>query len=92
MTIWHRAVVLAVHGCAVADVMGQHRRTAAVRADAGLIILVWAAGHVIGSHAPYDWFPYAALAIVVVATAYGLWLNRRDPALGDRVVSIVADE
>jgi amino acid transporter len=45
-----------------------------------------------GQPAPYDWFPYAALAIVVIAVAYGFWLNRRDPALGDRVGSIVADE
>ena len=45
-----------------------------------------------GQAAPYDWFPYAALAIVVVAAVYGFWLNRRDPALADRVGSIVADE
>jgi len=45
-----------------------------------------------GQPAPYDWFPYAALAIVIIATGYGFWLNRRDPALGDRVGSIVADE
>src|SRR6266568_2524095 len=45
-----------------------------------------------GQPAPYDWFPYGALAIVIIATGYGFWLNRRDPALGDRVGSIVADE
>ncbi len=45
-----------------------------------------------GQSAPYDWFPYAALVIVVLAVAYGYWLNRRDPELGDRVGSIVADE
>ncbi len=45
-----------------------------------------------GQPSPYDWFPYAALAIVVVAVAYGYVLNRKDPALGDRVGSIVADE
>jgi amino acid transporter len=45
-----------------------------------------------GQAAPYDWFPYAALAIVIIAAVYGFWLNRRDPALGDRVGSIVADE
>src|SRR6266567_8522352 len=45
-----------------------------------------------GQAAPYDWFPYAALAIVVVAAVYGFWLNRRDPALADRVGSIVTDE
>ena len=45
-----------------------------------------------GQPAPYDWFPYAALAVVVLAVGYGYWLNRRDPALGDRVGSIVADE
>jgi hypothetical protein len=45
-----------------------------------------------GQAAPYDWFPYAALAVIVVAVIYGYWLNRRDPALADRVGSIVADE
>jgi amino acid transporter len=41
---------------------------------------------------PYDWFPYAGLAIVVVSVIYAFALNRRDPGLGDRVGSIVADE
>jgi amino acid transporter len=45
-----------------------------------------------GQSAPYDWFPYAALAIVVVAAVYGFVLNRRDPSLADRAGSIVADE
>ena len=41
---------------------------------------------------PYDWFPYAALIIVVLSIAYAYVLNRRDPDLADRVGSIVADE
>jgi len=45
-----------------------------------------------GQAPPYSWFPYAALAIVVVSILYALVLNRRDPALGDRVGSIIADE
>jgi amino acid transporter len=45
-----------------------------------------------GQPAPYDWFPYAALAMVVVAVVYAWVLNRRDPALGERAGSIVADE
>ena len=45
-----------------------------------------------GQDAPYDWFPYAALAIVVVAVLYAWVLNRRDPGLGERAGSIVADE
>jgi amino acid transporter len=45
-----------------------------------------------GQPSPYNWFPYAALAIVVVAAAYGYALNRRDPGLGERAGSIVADE
>jgi amino acid transporter len=45
-----------------------------------------------GQENPYDRFPYAALAIVVVSVSYALVLTRRDPALGDRVGSIVADE
>jgi amino acid transporter len=45
-----------------------------------------------GQLAPYDWFPYAALAIVVVAVVYSLILSRRDPTLGERAGSIIADE
>ena len=45
-----------------------------------------------GQDAPYNWFPYAALIIVVIAVIYAFILNRRDPTLGDRVGSIVADE
>ncbi len=41
---------------------------------------------------PYDWFPYAALIIVVLSAGYSFLLNRRDPGLADRVGSIVADE
>jgi amino acid transporter len=45
-----------------------------------------------GQAAPYDWFPYAALAIIVVSVIYAYVLSRRDPSLGDRVGSIIADE
>jgi Na+/H+ antiporter NhaC len=45
-----------------------------------------------GQEAPYDWFPYAALAIVIVAIIIGYILNRVRPGLGERVGSIVADE
>jgi amino acid transporter len=45
-----------------------------------------------GQATPYDWFPYAALGIVIVSVIYATVLTRRDPALGDRVGSIVADE
>ncbi|HUL28187.1 MAG TPA: APC family permease [Streptosporangiaceae bacterium] len=45
-----------------------------------------------GQSQPYNWFPWAALAIVVVALIYAFVRNRRDPELGSRVGSIVADE
>ncbi|HEX9622908.1 MAG TPA: APC family permease [Streptosporangiaceae bacterium] len=45
-----------------------------------------------GQSAPYDWFPYAALAAVILSVIYAVMLTRRDPTLGDRVGSIVADE
>ena len=45
-----------------------------------------------GQPAPYSWFPWAALAIMVLAVLYALVLVRRDPSLADRVGSIVADE
>jgi amino acid transporter len=41
---------------------------------------------------PYDWFPYMALGIAVVAVIYAILLVKRDPGLGDRVGSIIADE
>ena len=45
-----------------------------------------------GQSQPYNWFPWAALAIVIAAAVYGYVLNRRDPTLGERAGSIVADE
>jgi amino acid transporter len=45
-----------------------------------------------GQEAPYDWFPYAALILVVLAAAYAFVLNRSDPELAGRVGSIVADD
>jgi len=44
-----------------------------------------------GQPAPYNWFPYLALALVVAAVGYALYLTRKDPTLGERVGSIVAD-
>jgi amino acid transporter len=41
---------------------------------------------------PYDWFPYAALGVLIVSILYSVWLVKRDPGLGDRVGSIIADE
>ncbi len=45
-----------------------------------------------GQEAPYSWFPYVALVILAVSIVYAMFLTRRDPSLGDRVGSIVADE
>jgi amino acid transporter len=44
-----------------------------------------------GQASPYDWFPYIALGVLVLAALYAVVLVRRDPSLGDRVGSIVAD-
>jgi len=41
---------------------------------------------------PYNWFPWVGLGLVVVSIIYSMWLVRRDPGLGDRVGSIIADE
>ena len=41
---------------------------------------------------PFDWFPYAALGVLVVSVIYAGLLVRRDPGLAERVGSIVADE
>jgi amino acid transporter len=45
-----------------------------------------------GQPSPYDWFPYAALAVIIISVVYAVILSRRDPGLGDRVGSIIADE
>jgi amino acid transporter len=45
-----------------------------------------------GQSEPYNWFPYAALIIAVLSILYSVLLVRRDPGLGERVGSIVADE
>jgi amino acid transporter len=45
-----------------------------------------------GQPTPYNWFPYAALAVVVIAAVWAFLLNSRDPELGGRVGSLVADE
>ncbi|MEH0637850.1 APC family permease [Streptomyces bottropensis] len=44
-----------------------------------------------GQPAPYNWFPYAALAALLAAVGYAALLVRRDPTLADRVGSVVAD-
>lgn len=44
-----------------------------------------------GQPAPYNWFPYAALAALLAAVGYATLLVRRDPGLADRVGSVVAD-
>ncbi|MDH2902367.1 MAG: APC family permease [Actinomycetota bacterium] len=45
-----------------------------------------------GQPTPYNWYPYMALGAVILAVIYALILVQRDPAIGDRVGSIVADE
>lgn len=45
-----------------------------------------------GQSAPYNWYPYLALGVVIAAIIYASVLVKRDPAIGDRVGSIVADE
>ena len=44
-----------------------------------------------GQPAPYSWFPYLSLALLIAAVAYASVLTRRDPALGMRVGAVVAD-
>ncbi|MDE3065272.1 MAG: APC family permease [Acidobacteriota bacterium] len=45
-----------------------------------------------GQISPYSVYPWVALAMIVVAVIYAVALVSRDPGLGDRVGSIVADE
>jgi len=45
-----------------------------------------------GQADPYNWFPWVGLGLIVVSILYSIWLVSRDPGLGDRVGSIIADE
>jgi amino acid transporter len=45
-----------------------------------------------GQPTPYNWYPYMALGVVVLAVIYASALVSRDPGIADRVGSIVADE
>jgi amino acid transporter len=45
-----------------------------------------------GQPTPYSWFPYVALVIVVVVIVYATIVVKRNPSLGDRVGSIIADD
>ena len=45
-----------------------------------------------GQPDPYNWFPWVGLGLIAVSVVYSIWLVRRDPGIGDRVGSIIADE
>lgn len=44
-----------------------------------------------GQPAPFNYFPWISLGVVVLAVIYAVILSLRDPNLGDRVGSLVAD-
>jgi surface polysaccharide O-acyltransferase-like enzyme len=44
-----------------------------------------------GQSAPYSWYPYIALGVLIASIIYAIVLVKRDPSIGDRVGSIVAD-
>jgi drug/metabolite transporter superfamily protein YnfA len=67
--------------------------TPAFQALGTILVLVCTSLVKPGQSAPLNWFPYAALGVVIVGSvSYAVWLSRRDPGLGDRAGSIVADE
>jgi amino acid transporter len=45
-----------------------------------------------GQSQPYNWYPWVALIFIVLAVVYSMFLVQRDPSVGDRIGSIVADE
>jgi amino acid transporter len=45
-----------------------------------------------GQDAPYSWFPWIGLVIVILAIVYSAVLVKRDPGIGDRVGSLLADD
>lgn len=44
-----------------------------------------------GQAAPFNYFPWISLGVIVIALIYAIILTRRDPMVGERVGSIVAD-
>jgi amino acid transporter len=45
-----------------------------------------------GQAAPYSWYPWMALGAIIIAVIYASYLVAKDPGIGERVGSIVADE
>jgi hypothetical protein len=45
-----------------------------------------------GQPQPFNWYPYAALAAIVVSFVYASLLVARDKTVGDRVGTLIADE
>ena len=45
-----------------------------------------------GQSSPFGCYPYRALGVVILAIIFASVLVQRDPTIGDRVGSIVADE
>jgi hypothetical protein len=45
-----------------------------------------------GQPTPFNWYPYVALGVLILAFIYSVVLVNRGPGIGDRVGSIVADE
>ncbi|QMU71348.1 APC family permease [Streptacidiphilus sp. P02-A3a] len=45
-----------------------------------------------GQDAPYNWFPWASLALVLLSLLYARVLVRRDPGIADRIGSLLADD
>ena len=44
-----------------------------------------------GQVEPYSWYPYIGLGVLVASIIYAIVLVKRDPSIGERVGSIVAD-
>ncbi len=61
---------------------------------AGSVLMYWPLAGLFapGQPSPYNIFPWASLAALVVAIIYGVILERRNPALVQRIGSYVADE
>jgi len=45
-----------------------------------------------GQATPYNWYPYISLGVLAASIVYAVFLVRRDPSIGERVGSIVADD
>lgn len=59
----------------------------------GLIVMVWSLWSLVapGQPAPFNYFPYIVLALIVLSLAYSMWLGRKDRSVLDVASQTLAE-